>query len=327
MSLTGQQIYEIKSALRGKLALLYGGRSAERSVSLDSAAAVAAALRQHGIDIVEIDTADADWMDRAKQCRHAFIALHGGDGEDGTVQAVLKVLGLSYTGSGVMASALAMDKLRSKQLWQGIGIASPGFVCLDAESHWQQLIDEMPEMMVKPSREGSSIGMRRVNSAKALRDAWHEARKYGEDVLAERYISGPEYTVAIVDEQTLPAIRLEAHNEFYDFDAKYKSDQTEYHCPCGLSAAEEAQLQELSLRAYQSLGCSGWGRVDVMRDADSGEFFVLEVNTVPGMTSHSLVPMAAKAASLSFDQLVLLILAASLGLSFVINKEGNADGN
>lgn len=316
MPLTKQHLLEVKAAMQGKLALLSGGTSAEREISRISGDAIAEALSNTGIEFIRVDTAAKNWINKLHGCSHAFIALHGGDGEDGTVQAVLKTLGLSFTGSGVLASALAMDKLRTKQLWQGVGIPSPVFQKLTASSDWAAVMADMPEMMVKPSTEGSSIGMRRVSSASGLKAAWQEASHYDSDVLAEQFITGPEYTVAVLDGQSLPAIRLEAKNDFYDFDAKYKSDDTLYHCPCGLDSDAEAELKTLSLAAYESLGCEGWGRVDVMRDERSGKFYVLEVNTVPGMTDHSLVPMAAKAAGYSFENLVMIILGVSLGLSF-----------
>jgi len=241
-----------------------------------------------------------------------FIALHGRGGEDGTLQGVLEHLQLPYTGSGVMASALTMDKLRSKWIWQGLGLPVAPYVALDRaqfaslDSH--ALAHLGLPLIVKPSREGSSVGMSKVNHAHELHGALAQAFEHDDEVLVEAWLSGPEYTVAILGDQVLPAIRIQPAGVFYDYQAKYISDDTQYFCPCGLSAAEEAELAQLALRAYQAVGCSGWGRVDVMRNA-AGEFFLLEVNTSPGMTSHSLVPMAAKQHGLSFSQLVVSILA------------------
>mgnify|MGYP000262364048 FL=1 len=299
-------------ALTTPVAVLLGGRSEERDVSLDSGAAVLAALKQQGIDAVGIDTAADDWLQQVtSQYAHCFVALHGKHGEDGTVQGALEMLGMSYTGSGVLASALAMDKLRTKQLWQGIGFPTPAFEMLSEQSDWQGIIDRWGEAMVKPSCEGSSIGMARVSSAEQLKQAYLQAVKYDRRVLAEQWIVGAEYTVAILNGKALPAIGLETDHHFYDYEAKYQSDDTRYLCPCGLSAEKERELQQLALVAFESLGCKGWGRVDFMQAGD-GQFYALEVNTVPGMTNHSLVPMAAKAAGMTFEKLVADILKSSL---------------
>lgn len=293
----------------GRVAVLYGGHSAEREISLQSGAAVLAALQAANINAVGIDTA-ADFFAQLheQQIDRAFIALHGGDGEDGRVQALLHYLDIPYTGSDTAASALAMDKLRSKQLWLGIDLPTPRFANLSESTDWSQVLKDLGgRAMVKPSHEGSSIGMSRVNSAAELKAAYETARAFDTSVIAEALVEGAEYTVAIIGDQVLPPIRLETNNVFYDYEAKYLSEETRYHCPCGLDSEAETALKNLALEAYRSLGCSGWGRVDVMADED-GNFFVLEVNTVPGMTSHSLVPMAAKAAGLSFEELVLRIL-------------------
>ena len=301
-----------KQQLDGPVAVLYGGTSAEREISLQSGTAVYSALQHMGIESVLIDTAERSWLERvARQFRHCFIALHGINGEDGKVQAALELFGISYTGSGVLASALAMDKYRAKQLWQGIGLSTPEFVLLDGSTDWQQVIDRFGCVFVKPVSEGSSIGMSRVETAADLADAYQLACQYDSVVLAEQYINGSEYTVAILGDEALPAIKLETDHVFYDFDAKYLADDTRYLCPCGLSVDAEQNLNQLALAAFHSLGCSGWGRVDLMRDGE-GKFFLLEVNTVPGMTSHSLVPMAALAAGLDFDALVARILQLSL---------------
>ena len=304
-------VANINQAIGGKLAVLLGGRSAEREISLKSGAAVVGAFQRLGIAVEAIDVAEANWMQRLSgEFRQVFIALHGPGGEDGTVQGALECLDIKYTGSGVMASALAMDKFRCKLLWLGLGLSTPRFVELTATSDWQGIIDDLGPVIVKPACEGSSIGMARAASAGELSDAWQNAQAYGR-VFAEQWISGSEYTVAILNDKALPAIKLETDAAFYDFNAKYISDETRYLCPCGLSAAEEQELSDLALAAFTSLGCAGWGRVDVMRDA-AGTFYLLEVNTVPGMTDHSLVPMAAKQAGLNFDELVFAILAGSV---------------
>ncbi|MCW8196534.1 D-alanine--D-alanine ligase [Proteobacteria bacterium 005FR1] len=293
----------------GRVAVLFGGDSAEREVSLQSGTAVLNALLAANVDAVGIDTGkDALKYLQKVDVDRAFIMLHGAGGENGSMQALLTYLDIPYTGSGVGASALAMDKLRSKQLWLGMNLPTAKFAVLSDKSDWQQLISDLNGgAMVKPAHEGSSLGMSRAGSAEELKAAYEKARQYDSSVIAEALIRGPEYTVSILNDQVLPPIRLEANNVFYDYEAKYISNETRYHCPCGLSAEKEAQLKQLALDAYNSLGCEGWGRVDVMAD-EAGNFFVLEVNTVPGMTSHSLVPMAAKAAGLSFEELVVTIL-------------------
>lgn len=305
----------INARMQSPLAVLYGGTSAEREVSLSSGQFCYDALVSGGIETVLVDTRD-DWMRIMREggLVHAFIALHGPGGEDGTIQGALATMGISFTGSGVLASALAMDKWRSKQMWRGMGLPTPEFARLTAESDWDAVLAALSgKAMVKPAHEGSSIGMTVVDSAAQLQQAYHTAAVYDSLVFAERWLGGGEYTVAIVAGETLPAIRLETDRTFYDYDAKYLADDTRYLIPCGLSAQEESELKSLCVEAYQSLGCAGWGRADVLRD-DQGQFQVLEVNTVPGMTDHSLVPMAAKAAGYSFEELVLRILAASLEL-------------
>jgi D-alanine-D-alanine ligase len=246
------------------------------------------------------------------QLDRVFIALHGPGGEDGTLQGALEYLELPYTGSGVLASALAMDKLRCKQMWRGIGLPTTDFAVLDEKSDWAAVLDSLGgKVMVKPTCEGSSIGMSRVETAQQLQEAWRQAADLSNVVIAESLLEGEEYTVAILGDQALPSIRIEAKEVFYDYQAKYFSDETAYFCPSGLSVAREEELRDLSVAAFNSLGCRGWGRVDVMVDS-AGSFQLLEVNTVPGMTSHSLVPMAASAAGLSFDELVLSILEESI---------------
>ncbi len=297
----------------GRVGLLYGGSSSEREVSLMSGEAVHQALLNLGIDVVAIDAGENLLQSLpGYQLDRVFIALHGPGGEDGTLQGALEYLNLPYTGSGVLASALAMDKLRCKQMWRGIGLPTADFALLTADSDWAAELQRLGgQVMVKPAAEGSSIGMSRAQSAEKLQAAWADASRYNTSVIAEPLLPGPEYTVAIVQGQILPSIRIESNAEFYDYQAKYFSDQTQYLCPSELSASREQELQTLCLKAFDSVGCRGWGRVDVMVDR-AGQFQLLEVNTVPGMTSHSLVPMAAKAAGLSFDQLVEIILRGAL---------------
>lgn len=296
----------------GKVAVLYGGLSSEREISLKSGRAVFDALVRQGVDAELVDVglnflqqlAEKKWL-------RAFIVLHGVGGEDGVMQAVLQMAGISYTGSGVLASALGMDKWRTKMVWQSQGLPTPLYRMLDAGCDWQETIATLGGVVfVKPACEGSSIGMRKVSRAEELRDAFFHARQYAGAVLAETWVDGPEFTVAILDGVALPPIRLQSDRDFYDFEAKYLSNTTRYICPCGLSPEKESELKALALRAFDAVGCKGWGRVDVMQSA-SGEFFLLEVNTVPGMTDHSLVPMAAQAAGISFDELVLKILRST----------------
>ena len=297
----------------GRVGLLYGGSSSEREVSLMSGEAIHQAMLNLGVDVVAID-ADDNLLQSLPgyNLDLVFIALHGPGGEDGTLQGALEYLKLPYTGSGVLASALAMDKLRCKQMWQGMGLPTTDFTLLNADSDWAAELQRLGgQVMVKPAAEGSSIGMSRAATPEQLQAAWTDASKYNTSVIAEPLLPGPEYTVAILDGQLLPSIRIESKGEFYDYEAKYFSEQTQYLCPSELSESREQELQALSMQAFASLGCRGWGRVDVMVD-DQGQFQLLEVNTVPGMTSHSLVPMAAKAAGLNFDQLVAKILQGAL---------------
>lgn len=296
---------------KGRVAVLLGGNSAEREISLQSGHTVVNALQTLGLEVVAVDPATPDWADQLHGVSLAFIALHGPGGEDGSMQGALQIMGIPYTGSDVLGSALAMDKKRSKQLWQGIGLATGGFVTLHRNTDWQGVIDRFGRVFVKPACEGSSIGMSSADNASALQQAFELASEYAGEVLAEQFIDGPEYTVAVLGDNTLPSIRLETDNEFYDYEAKYVSEDTRYHCPSGLTDREEAEIAALSLRAFRSLGCAVWGRVDVMRD-NAGRFFVLEVNTVPGMTSHSLVPMAAAASGMAIPALVKRIVELSL---------------
>ena len=295
----------------GVIAVLLGGNSAERDVSLMSGATVASAFESSGFTVRKVDPADDNWLLQLEGVSCAFNALHGPGGEDGVIQGVLAALGIHCTGSGILGSALSMDKIRSKQLWQGIGLPTAGFIKLQADTDWQAVIDQFTKVFVKPACEGSSIGMMSADNAADLERAFSLAKDFQGEVLAEKFIDGPEYTVAVLGGNTLPSIRMETDNDFYDYDAKYLSDDTRYHCPSGLSADEELEVSGLALRAFESLDCTVWGRVDLMRDAD-GTFYVLEVNTIPGMTSHSLVPMAAEAAGLSIAGLVQKILELSV---------------
>jgi len=292
-----------------RVAVLLGGSSAERDVSLKSGALVLAALRGRGVDAHAFDPAEKSLEDLiADRYERVFIALHGRFGEDGTVQGVLEWLGIPYTGSGVLASALAMDKVRTKLLWQGCGIPTPAHELLDARADLKAVASRlgMP-LMVKPVNEGSSIGMSKVRAAGGLEEAYALAVNYDRTVMAERFIEGQELTAGILGEEALPLIRLETPRDFYDYEAKYVADDTRYLIPCGLAPARERELQALCLKAFRALGCTGWGRVDLMLDA-AGDPWLLEVNTVPGMTDHSLVPMAARAAGLSYEDLCLKIL-------------------
>ncbi|CAH0648930.1 MULTISPECIES: D-alanine--D-alanine ligase [Pseudomonas] len=297
----------------GRVAVLYGGKSAEREVSLKSGAAVIDALTSAGVDVVAIDVGD-DLLDRLQNEKidRAFIILHGRGGEDGSMQGLLECLGIPYTGSGILASALAMDKLRTKQVWQSLGIPTPRHAVLASESDCLQASTELGfPLIVKPAHEGSSIGMAKVNSAEELIAAWQDAAQYDSQVLVEQWIHGPEFTIAVLRGQVLPPIALGTPHVFYDYDAKYIANDTQYRIPCGLDSAKEQELIDLTARACDAVGIEGWGRLDVMQD-EQGRFWLLEVNTAPGMTDHSLVPMAARAAGLDFQQLVLAILAESV---------------
>jgi D-alanine-D-alanine ligase len=296
----------------GKVAVLLGGRSAEREVSLKSGSLVLQALRARGVDAHAFDPAERGIEDLiAGGFERAFIALHGRFGEDGTLQGALEWLGLPYTGSGVLGSALAMDKLRTKLVWQASGIPTPPWELLAAGADFKIVSARLGlPLMVKPVNEGSSIGMSKVRAAGHLEEAYALAVNYDREVIAEKFIEGTELTAGILGEEALPLIRLETPREFYDYEAKYIAEDTRYLVPCGLPAEREREIQALCLKAFRALGCSGWGRVDLMLDRD-GRPWLLEVNTAPGMTDHSLVPMAARAAGLSYEDLCLRILEAS----------------
>lgn len=295
------------------VAVLYGGDSAEREVSLNSGAAIAKGLQQAGFNVTLIDSKGYDIANlKSESIDFVFIALHGRGGEDGSLQGALDTLNIPYTGSGVLGAALSMDKIRSKQVMQAMAIPTAAFAIAIKteyqEADSQTLITNLGgKVMVKPANEGSSIGMAKAENAEQLHQALISAFDYDSEVLIEAWIEGPEYTVSILGDQALPAIRMETPNEFYDYQAKYQSSETLYHCPCGLAESDEKELQTLALKAFRATGAQIWGRVDVMQDA-KGHWQVLEVNTVPGMTETSLVPKAAKAKDISFSDLVAKII-------------------
>ena len=296
----------------GKVAVLMGGRSAEREISLMSGNAVLEALRRRGVDAHAFDPSQRSLEDlRREGFTRAHIALHGRFGEDGTVQGALELMGIPYTGSGVMSSALAMDKWRTKLIWQAIGIRTPRCAMLTAQSDFAAVARDLGlPLIVKPSREGSTIGLSKVAAAGDVAAAYARAAEHDAMVLAEEFIAGTEVTAAILGDQTLPLVRIQPAGGLYDYQAKYFSNETAYFCPSGLPADVETMIQREALKAYRILGCQGWGRIDVIL-RDNGEAHLLEANTSPGMTGHSLVPMAAKQAGLGFDDLVLRILDSS----------------
>jgi D-alanine-D-alanine ligase len=308
----------------GRVAVFMGGDSAEREVSLKSGQAVLSALLSAGVDAYGLDvrgcllkTVDTPEFDRV------FIALHGRGGEDGTLQAILSQAGIPFTGSDMMASALAMDKLRTKYVLEGCKLPTPRFSAMTSEADADRILLTLrPPLSVKPSHEGSSIGIRKASNRDELLEAYRAAAALDPLVLVEEWIEGPEFTVSLLQNRALPAIGLSTDHVFYDYDAKYLTDDTRYQIPCGLDPEAELRLQNLSLEAFRVLGCRTWGRVDIMQDA-AGDFWILEVNTVPGMTDHSLVPMAAKAAGISFEELVVRILEDTL--ESVPGNSGNGE--
>ena len=297
----------------GKVAVLMGGLSAERPVSLKSGNAVLNALKSQGVDAHGVDVGkDILKVLGQGSFDRAFIVLHGRGGEDGTMQGALEILGLPYTGSGVMASAIGMNKLKTKQIWFAQHLPTPPYRVLAAIEDCEDVAEELGlPLMVKPSHEGSSIGITKVTSKDQLRKAWLEAQKYDREIIAESWIEGTEFTASVLGDQALPLIRLQTPHEIYDYDAKYNADTTQYQCPCGLQDYVEEELKALALKAFNAVGAKGWGRVDLFLDKDSKPWLI-EVNTVPGMTDHSLVPMAAKVAGVSFEELVLRILQQTL---------------
>jgi len=314
----------------GRVAVLMGGDSAEREVSLNSGQAALEALLRKGVDAFALDVhfnhddfGTICQQLTAQKIDRAFIALHGRGGEDGVIQAVLESLNIAYTGCGVSASAIGMDKLKTKLLWAGSGLATPPFQLVKAEqiktekqSDIDGLLTQLEAslgfpMMVKPAHEGSSIGMSKADNKRALLEALNIAIEYDNEILVEQWITGKEYTGAVLDGHVLPLIRLETPRDFYDYQAKYMSDDTLYHCPCGLSEPLEKQYQSSVLEAFECLGARAWGRVDFMCD-NAGKLWLIEINTVPGLTRHSLVPMAAQQSGISFDELIVQILVASV---------------
>ncbi|MBZ8142108.1 D-alanine--D-alanine ligase [Rubrivivax gelatinosus] len=302
----------------GKVAVLMGGSSAERQVSLMSGNGVLEALRSAGVDAHPFDPAERELSElKHAGYERAFIALHGRHGEDGTVQGALELLRIPYTGSGVMASAIAMDKVMTKRIWAAEGLPTPRWVWLAPGQRAREDIVAVPDriglpLIVKPPREGSSIGITKVLGYSQMQDAVTLAGEYDADVLCEEFIDGVEVTCAVLGEgaaaRALPVIRIEAPDGNYDFEHKYFSEETGYHCPSGLPPAEEAEIQRLTLAAYRLLGCRGWGRADLMIRRSDRKPFLLEMNTSPGMTSHSLVPLAARVAGLSYEQLCVHVL-------------------
>ncbi len=297
----------------GKVAVLMGGNAAEREISLNSGGEVYKSLRAQGIDAVAVDI-QGNMVNALSglQVDRVFNIVHGRGGEDGVLQAILQEMKIPVTGSNVMASALAMDKLKTKLCWQGMGLPTPRWQVLQDENDLLQCAEQLGfPMIVKPALEGSSLGMSRAENLQQLQQAYALASTFGCDVYAEQWVHGKEYTVAVLDGEALPVIGLQTPNTFYDFDAKYKADTTQYLCPCGLDKAQETGLQRLAETSCHGVGVSGWARVDVFID-HQGEAQLIEVNTVPGMTDHSLVPMAANAAGIDFDELVWRILETSL---------------
>ncbi len=308
----------------GKVGVLLGGNSAEREISLLSGEAIYQSLIRSGVDAVKIDPAQNLQQQLLEhEIDRALIALHGRDGEDGVIQGYLKTCDIPFTGSDVCGAALSMNKLLSKRVWREAEIPTARFAVVNKNETFDEVKARRlfaklgTTLFVKPVKEGSSVGMSKVTSAKELVDGVAVAHQYDDDVLVESFINGREYTVSILNGVALPSISMVTPRDFYDYKAKYQSQQTQYFCPSGLSDNEENELQNLALNAFSLLGCSGWGRVDFIRDGDKGEFLILEANTVPGMTETSLVPKSALVQGLSFDELVLLILETS----FMVNKK------
>ena len=296
----------------GKVAVLMGGPSAEREISLISGKAVLGALRSKGVDAHAFDPAERELFDLKREgFARAFIALHGRFGEDGTVQGALEVMRLPYTGSGVMASAISMDKWRTKLVWESSGIPTPRFAMVRETSAWDKVLDHLGlPLIVKPAREGSTIGLTKVRAASELLPAYRLAAKFDELVIAEEFIAGKELTASVLGDIALPLVRIEAPEGNYDYQNKYFTDDTKYYCPAGVRPEVEDEIREVTLKSFRVLGCRGWGRADVMLRPD-GSYSFLEMNTSPGMTGHSLVPIAAKAAGIDYPDLCVRILEAA----------------
>ncbi|MGJ7519822.1 D-alanine--D-alanine ligase [Variovorax sp. LT1P1] len=305
----------------GKVAVLFGGTSAERDISILSGTGVLEALRSRGVDAHAFDPAERDLAELKREgFARCFIALHGRHGEDGTVQGALELLGIPYTGSGVMASSVAMDKVMTKRIWLADGLSTPKYVRLAADQQSREQIRAVPDVLglpliVKPPREGSSIGVTKVAGYSQMQDAVALSARYDADVLCEEFIEGEEVTCAVLghglDAQALPVVRIAAPEGAYDYQNKYFTDDVKYHCPSGLPEAEEKEIQRLALAAYRTLGCRGWGRADVMIRASDRKPFLLEMNTSPGMTTHSLVPMSARAMGIAYEDLCVRVLASA----------------
>ena len=293
------------------LAVMLGGKEAERSISLESGENVARALDGAGAHVLRVDPAEPGWSERLEGVEFVFNLLHGPGGEDGTVQGLFELMKLPYSGCGVLSSALAMDKIRTKLIWQGAGLITPPSCVLTPDCDWEAVIDELGTVFVKPALEGSSLGMSKATTAQQLAAAYDRAAGFDAPVMAEQFVDGVEYTVAILGERALPSIRIDVPGEFYDFDAKYRSDKTRFTCPSGLDDADEWALADVALTAFRAVGGEVWGRVDVILDA-AQHWQLLEVNTIPGMTSHSLVPLAAKVAGLSQTELLAEIYEHSM---------------
>ncbi len=291
----------------GKVAVLMGGDSNERAVSLLSGEAVLHALRRLGIDAEAFDPSSRD-INEIQSYNRAFIALHGRGGEDGSMQAFLKSKNIAYTGSDSLSSAIGMDKLKTKLLWRSLNISTPDFLQVTEKTSYEEIMSAIGiPFFIKPSNEGSSIGIDKIKNEKQYQDAFLKTSKIDANVIVEKFVDGEEFTVAIVNDKTLPVIKIKPSNEFYDYQAKYIKDDTQYICPSGIEKQKEVSISKEALQAFKIIGCSSWGRVDFMMDKQGRHYFI-EVNTSPGMTSHSLVPMAAKEVGINFDQLVLEIL-------------------
>lgn len=296
----------------GHVVVLKGGLSSEREVSLVSGNAVSESLRRMGVNLTEIDV-DAEVVTRLQEARPDLVVnmLHGKGGEDGSMQGLLEIMRIPYTGSGVLASALAMDKVKTKQVWSQLGLSTAEFYLLNDDSDWQSIINSLGKVVVKPVNDGSSLGVAIVDDAKSLRKQYRDAQQFDLQVMAEQYIAGREFSTPVLNGELFPTIQMETAREFFDYEAKYVDEDTQIICPPEIAKEELEELEMLVGCAYESLGCSGVARVDVMQD-ESGKFFLLELNTIPGMTTHSFVPMSAKQIGIDFDELVLRILDCEL---------------